>query len=107
MENPEERRSKLKQAADEAKRRHELAQKRREEARIAINTAGENANVRIILRYLCEISGFKENPIVVQRMTGEANQGSTEYNVGRQSVFHDFCKLMSAETEILILKREE
>lgn len=76
-----------------------------EKAKLAINSAKEDENVRVILTFLMELSGFRSNPIVITA-THEVTD-ATIYNVGRESVFHDFRKLMSAETENLIERREE
>lgn len=79
-------------------------QKFHQQAKIAVNSASSDENVRIVLAYLCDICGFRSNP-VVRRTDGDISN-STFYNVGRESVFHDLRKLMSIETENLIERRE-
>jgi len=73
--------------------------------KVAINGAKEDENLRIVLTYLVDLCGFRSNPVVLSPKNEVTN--ATEYNVGRLSVFHDLRKLMSAETENLILRREE
>lgn len=93
-------------ALEEAiKKQKALSEARMARAKTAVNAAKEDENVRIILTYLMELCGFRENPVVTNINKEVTN--ATTYNVGRTSVFHDFRKLMSAETENLIERREE
>ena len=92
----------LKKAIDEQR---EKRQKAKEAAGIAINAAPTDPNVAILLKFLVQICGFRENPVVMNNAAEITN--ATTFNVGRLSVYHDIRKLMSAETENLVLKREE
>lgn len=82
------------------------AKARADAAKVAINSAKENANVRLVLRYVFELCGFRSNPASVTSQQDVAEK-ATIYNVGRLSVFHDLRRLMSAETENIIEQREE
>lgn len=72
-----------------------------EEARIAINSAAENKNMEVILRYLMRISGFHMKPVVVGA-DGEVKIQSTIFNAGREALYHDIRNLMSVETKNII-----
>jgi hypothetical protein len=76
-----------------------------EEARIAINSAGENKNVEIALRYIMRLSGFHVNPVTVGG-DGDVKINSTLFNAGRESLYHDIRKLMSVETKNVIERSE-
>ena len=76
-----------------------------ESVKVAINSAPTDPNVRIVLTHLMNACGFRESPAVMNESLELTN--ATEYNVGRLSVFHDFRKLMSAETENIIERRAE
>jgi hypothetical protein len=102
IRTPEE----LAKIAKEKEEKRVRVEKKREAFRLAINAAQEDANVRIILRGLCELCGFRSSPVVLNTVQDVA-VNSTIYNGGREAVFHDLRKLMSAETENIVLKREE
>lgn len=76
-----------------------------EEARIAINAAGENKNVEIVLRYIMRISGFHQKPVVVGA-DGDVKINSTLFNSGREALYHDIRALMSVETKNIIERSE-
>lgn len=98
---------KIKALAD-AKKAHELrCQQKVKELdafKQAVNSASEDANVRILLRYLVRLCGVFEDPAVYATTRDFAT--TTYHNLGRISVFRDIQKVMSVETENLILKRE-
>lgn len=99
--------AKEKAAAEERRKKEEAKRQAKiDAARIAINAAGEDANVRIVLRYLAEVCDVRGNPAAVGS-DFDIKTNSTMYNVGRMSIFKDIRKLMSAETENVILQREE
>jgi hypothetical protein len=102
IKNPEE----IKAIAEAKKRALEKLQAEMERVKLAINSASENENVRIILKHVVNLCGFRSNPVVINELK-DAPTNSMMYNVGRLSIFHDLRKLMSAETENLIEKREE
>lgn len=94
--------------ANEVKQKETARAKARqiiEEARIAINAAGENKNVEIVLRYLMRISGFLQKPVVVGA-DGEIAVNSTLFNSGREALYHDIRALMSVETKNIIERSE-
>ena len=94
--------------ANEVKQKETARAKARqiiEEARIAINAAGENKNVEIVLRYLMRISGFHQKPVVVGA-DGEIAVNSTLFNSGRKALYHDIRALMSVETKNIIERSE-
>ena len=95
-QTPEE----LAKAQQEAR---EKRQKEEETAKLAINDP--NPNVQAVLRYVLRISGVFKNPIAVGP-DGELKHTSLEYNVGRQAVYHDMRKLMSAETKNAVERSE-
>lgn len=106
-ETPVEKEARAKAIKEQKDRAIAAAEKRAkelEEARIAINGAKEDNNVRIILRHVCKESGIFGNPCVVNG-NKEITNAST-YNMGRQSVYHDIRKLMSDETKNLVERSE-
>jgi hypothetical protein len=72
-----------------------------EESRIAINSAGEDKNVAILLRYLMHLSGFLQKPVVVGA-DGDVKVNSTLFNSGREALYHDIRALMSVETKNIV-----
>jgi hypothetical protein len=68
------------------------------EVRVAINAAPTDPNVRILLRYVMELSGYELNPVALGA-NGEVMVSSTVYNSGRESLYHDLRRSMSAETK--------
>lgn len=82
----------------EKKKQKEIA------ARLALNGV-ENPNVRFVLQYVMELSGYQDNPVVIGP-DGDVKRGSLEYNVGRESVYHDLRKLMTAETKNIVERSE-
>lgn len=94
---PEEKQKQI----DEAKAAH---QKRIEELRLAVNAAGENANVRILLQHIMRLSHVFDNPSVVNTQSEMTN--ATFYNIGRSSLYLDLRKLMSADTKNIIERSE-
>lgn len=93
------------QAIAAAKQQMEENQKRLEEARLAINTAGSNENVRIVLRHVMRMSGFLKKPSVVGP-NSEVQVSSTIFNVGYEALYHDLRALMSPETKNLVERSE-
>ena len=91
----------------EKKREAARAEARRiiDEARIAINAAGEDKNVELVLRYVMRISGFHLRPVVVGE-DGEVKVNSTIYNAARESLYHDLRAMMSVETKNKIERSE-
>jgi hypothetical protein len=87
--------------------RKEAAEKKANEdaaIRLALNGV-ENPNVRYVLQYIMRLSGFHSNPVVIGP-DGDVKRGSLEYNVGRESVYHDLRKLMTAETKNIVERSE-
>lgn len=101
QKSPEELANEVKQK--ESARAH--VRKILEEARIAINSAGENKNVEILLRYLVRISGFHQKPVVVG-VDGDVKVNATLFNSGREALYHDIRALMSVETKNIIERSE-
>ena len=93
-------------ALEEARKKH-IAKLEAKIARVkvAVNAATEDENVRIILTHIFDLCGFRQDPKVVNDNKEVTN--AIIYNVGRESIFRDIRKLMSAETENLIERREE
>lgn len=92
----------------EAKQKESVQAKIRrvvEEARIAVNSAGTDKNVEILLRYLIKISGFHQNPAVVGA-DGDVKVNATLFNAGRESVYHNIRALMSVETKNTVERSE-
>ena len=75
------------------------------EVKTAINSAPDNPNVRVVLRYVMGLSGFMLNPVAVGS-NGDIMVSSTVYNAGRESVYHDLRKAMSAETKNIVERSE-
>jgi len=100
--NPEE----LVKEAEAKKSAQEAREKYAKEVRDAINSAPENPNVKIILRHVMNTSGFLTNPVVVSVSTGDVLIPSSIYNGGRESIYHDIRKLMSAETKNAVERSE-
>jgi hypothetical protein len=88
----------VRKAAAEKKEKDEAA------ARLALNGV-DNPNVLFVLRYVMKLSGFHSNPVVIGP-DGDVKRGSLEYNVGRESVYHDLRKMMTAETKNSIERSE-
>lgn len=88
----------------EIKEAHEKKLREENEARLAINGV-ENPNVRKVLQYIMRLSGYQLNPAAIGS-DGELKHTSLEYNVGRQSVYHDLRRLMSAETKNIVERSE-
>ena len=99
-QTPEE----LEAAKKEQQRKRDLAEKERKEAELALNSP--DANTRAVLRYVMKLSGFHSNPAVCVGPDGELKHNSLEYNVGRESLYHDLRKGMSAETKNAIERSE-
>ena len=95
----------LAQAATEKGKAKELREKFLNEVRIAVNSASENPNVRILLRYIMVLSGYQVPPVVIGA-NGEIQVSSTVYNAGREAVYHDLRKSMSAETKNIVERSE-
>lgn len=76
-----------------------------DEVKLAVNAAASDANVLILLRYLRVVCGMDAPPLVI-RTDGEIAEQATFYNMSRSMVYIDFKKLMSAETENLVTRRE-
>jgi len=76
-----------------------------DEARIAINSVGENKNAEIILRYLMRRSGFLVNPRVMGE-DGDVKANATIFNAGRESIYHDLRAMMSVETKNQVERSE-
>lgn len=99
---PEEIKAEIEEkAAQQAKVKAEL-----DKIRAAVNAVHEDPNVLVLLRYIASLSAIRKNPVVLLQ-TGDVSVSSSVYNVGRLSVYHDIQKHMSAETENLVLRREE
>jgi hypothetical protein len=88
----------LKKDADEKIAARAAREKYQREIQDALNSASTDVNVKIVLRHILNISGFNANPVVVNAASGEVVVSSSIYNGGRESVYHDLRKLMSAET---------
>lgn len=73
---------------------------------VAINSAPTDPNLLIVLKHIMQIGGVKLNPVVFNRQTGTLDVKSTEYNCGRLSLCLDLLRIMSPDTENLVLKRE-
>ena len=93
------------QATAAMKKQIDENQKHLEEARLAINTAGSNENVRIVLRHIMRISGFLKKPVVVGP-NAEVQISSTIFNGGYESLYHDLRALMSPETKNTVERSE-
>jgi len=96
-EGMEKKRQELKEAREKKQREEEAA-------RLAINGV-DNPNVRMVLKYVMQLSGYAINPVVIGS-DGEVKTTSLEYNVGRQSVYHDLRRLMTAETKNTVERSE-
>ena len=94
------------QEATEKKSHQERIAAEVKAVQIAVNSAKENPNVALILRYIMKLSGFQMNPVVVSMSTGDVLIPSTVYNGGRESLYHDLRKSMSAETKNIIERSE-
>lgn len=105
MDNLEKSPEEITREAAEKKSREEQRRKWFEEAKIAVNSASENPNVRILLRYLMSISGYQTLPIVIGQ-NSEIQVSSTIYNNGREAIYHDIRKLMSVETKNIVERSE-
>jgi hypothetical protein len=96
---------KLLTARDQMRRRTELKEAKRKKIQIAINAATEDANVLILLQWLRDESGFWDIP-TVRNQTGISVE-ATLHNAGRESIYHDLRRLMSAETRNIVEKTED
>jgi hypothetical protein len=94
------------QEATEKKTKQERMAAEVKSVQLAVNSAKENPNVEILLRYIMKLSGFLQNPVVVSMSSGDILIPSTVYNGGRESVYHDLRKSMSAETKNIIERSE-
>ena len=94
------------QEATEKKSHQERIAAEVKAVQIAVNSAKENPNVEILLRHIMKLSGFQMNPVVVSMSTGDVLIPSTVYNGGRESLYHDLRKSMSAETKNIIERSE-
>lgn len=101
QKKPEELAEKFKQGEATRARVRQIV----EEARIAINSAGENKNVEILLRYLMRVSGFHQKPVVVGA-DGDVKVNATLFNSGREALYHDIRAMMSVETKNIIERSE-
>lgn len=99
MKTPEELEQERKQLQEARERRR----KEDEAAKLAINDP--NPNVQAVLRYVLRTSGVMSNPVAIGP-DGELKRSSLEYNVGRQSIYHDMRRLMSAETKNAVERSE-
>ena len=75
------------------------------EVKVAVNSAAENVNVRLVLKHVLGLSGFYVNPVALKG-DGDVAANSTVYNVGRESVYHDLRKFMSAGTKNAVERSE-
>ena len=75
------------------------------EVKTALNAASEDVNLKIVLRHIMNLAGYNANPVVVGT-SGEVSVSSTVYNGGRESVYHDLRKLMSADTKNAVERSE-
>ena len=92
--------------AQAEKRRLAAEKKERDKAAAVLALNGiDNPNVLFILRYVMELSGFHKSPIIVGP-DGDVKHGSLEYNVGRESIYHDLRQLMTAETKNAVERSE-
>lgn len=81
-------------------------EQRIKELKIAINSAATDPNVRSILKHLRVVCGMDLAPLVMKN-DGEIAKEAVLYNVARMMVYHDFKKMMTAETENAITRRDE
>ena len=95
---------KIEKKRQEVNEEREKKQREEENARVAINGV-DNPNVRMVLKYVMRLSGYAINPVVIGS-DGEVKTTSLEYNVGRQSVYHDLRRLMTAETKNIVERSE-
>jgi len=58
-----------------------------------------NPNVRLVLRHIMNLSGFNLNSVTINAQTGDVMVSASIYNAGREAVYHDLRKTMSAETK--------
>jgi len=90
----------------EAKKKvKEVREKFLNSVREAINGAPADPNVRLVLRYVMILSGYKADPVAIGP-NGDVLVSSTVYNAGRESLYHDLRKSMSAETKNAIERSE-
>ena len=75
------------------------------EISVAVNSAPSDNNVRMLLRYVMALSGFQVNPVAIKQ-DGDVAINATLYNTGRESVYHDLRKTMSAETRNAVERSE-
>jgi len=70
----------------------------------AINS--DNPDVREVLRYVANLSGFFANPVALSAANGDVLVSGSVYNMGRESLYHDLRKMMSAGTKNIIERSE-
>ena len=75
------------------------------DVRTAVNSTQADPNVRLVLRYVRILSGFEMNPVTIGA-NGDVMVNATVYNAGRESLYHDLRKSMSADTKNVVERSE-
>lgn len=91
--------------------REQEKRKKKQEARFravkdAVNAAKEQPNVLILLRYILNESGYRDDLHVIGP-TRDIQIRSTEFNLGRRDIYRRLTNFMSPATQNLVEKREE